>query len=220
MVQSPKSLLISDNRVPLTPSKARNGLFPGESSSLPVPSAEQVASYFSQRMGTNVTPNEVDSMITNLQTTRKEPNYPRFTMLTLFRQLNTKDSSLLLRPQVANCHHRTRRRTLGPVPLLEPLLPKNSREIPMVFTAGKEQEVLGPLVGRTDMVPQQLVPLQQNQRHLLLQNRLIYLSKITNEGKLGMAFLLALNHLGHLIPLILQYPSQTLLLVLHGQMGS
>ena len=77
-LQSPKSLLISDNRAPLTPSKAGNGLFPAESSSLPVPNAEQVASYFTQRMGTNVTPNEVESMITNLQTPRKELIYPRF----------------------------------------------------------------------------------------------------------------------------------------------
>ena len=173
-------------------------------------------------MGTNVTPNEVESMITNLQTTRKELNYSRFTLLTLFWQLNMKDSSLLLRLQVAN-RHRTRLRTLEPMLLLERLLPENSREIRTVFTAGKEQEVPGPLVGRTDLVPQHLARLHQDLNHLLVrrpQNSLTYLSKTINEEKLGMAFLLVFNHLRQIIPQILQYPSPTLLPVHHGQMAT
>jgi hypothetical protein len=40
----------------------------------PIPNIEQVASYFSQRMGTNVTTNKVESIITNLQTSHKKFN--------------------------------------------------------------------------------------------------------------------------------------------------
>jgi hypothetical protein len=67
---------------PSEPSAKADGEDNGSCSALPVPSSEhayvpnieQVASYFSQRMGTNVTTNEVESIITNLQTSHKKFN--------------------------------------------------------------------------------------------------------------------------------------------------
>lgn len=65
----------STNRAPFTPSKIGNGIPETlrDSSSMRVPNSEQVATYFSERMGTNATANEVETMVTNLQTTRKTP---------------------------------------------------------------------------------------------------------------------------------------------------
>ncbi|KAF9531726.1 hypothetical protein CPB83DRAFT_848625 [Crepidotus variabilis] len=72
------------NRSPLKPSMAGNGSTFTLSESPPaaaVPNSEQVANFFSQRMGTNVSANEVESMVSNLQTTQ-EPERFRFTFTT------------------------------------------------------------------------------------------------------------------------------------------
>lgn len=73
VVQSPKSPYASSNHAPFTPNRSGNVFSQAlrDDSSLPVPNSEEVASYFSHRMGANVTANEVESMVTNLQTTRK-----------------------------------------------------------------------------------------------------------------------------------------------------
>lgn len=80
----PKSPFSTGNRSPLTPIKSGNAftrVAPDQSSSS-VPDAELVANFFSQRMGTNVTPTQVESMISGLQTTR-EPSYLSLAFLLL-----------------------------------------------------------------------------------------------------------------------------------------